>query len=376
MLWPRGIYLEASVLYALPLGVVNAQMERLLEISRVAEIPIFITDVSFQEWVAKRRDNVKNYIDKTESSLNRLSGLFDYISKINWKKTKEDIINDTEASIKKILDQNGIRIIETPDMDIKEMIRMAVCKKKPFEERHEKGFRDYVNLRTILEHARSQPEGPHFLVAQDEIYQDRDITKLAEQYHIKLVIPPSIERAISILEEFFRTMKKTIDEYKKQPLKQYLMKETDKISQYTYQNAEISESFLNQNHELGFLPKIQAIENVKLISIVDVTRGILPKNNRQSRIKISFRAKMKFTVKIRDIPTPPQMRFKDGRKISSPEAFYFALALGDETRRTPRKSVDRTVSLEGSIMFTRRKDKKEEFVDTYTDLNLDNVATE
>lgn len=376
MLWLGGIYLEASVLYALPLDVVNAQMERLLEISRIAEIPIFISEVSFQEWVAKRRDNVKNYIDKTESSLDKLSGLFDYISKINWKKNKEDIIDDTETSIKKILDQNGIRIIETPDMDIKEMVRMAVCKKKPFEERHEKGFRDYVNLCTVLEHAKSKPKDPHFLVARDEIYQDRGITKLAEQYHIKLVIVPSIEGTISILEEFFRTAKKKIDEYKKQPLKQYLIEETDKISQYTYQNAEISESFLNQNHELGFVPKIQAIENVKLMSILDVTRGILPKNNRRSRIKISFKARMRFTVKITDIPTPPETRFKGGRKISSPEAFYLASALGDETRHELEKSVDRTISLEGSVMFMRRKDKKEELVDKYTDLNLDNVATE
>lgn len=376
MLWLGGIYLEASVLYALPLDVVNAQMERLLEISRIAEIPVFISEVSFQEWVAKRKDNVKNYIDKTESSLNKLSGLFDYIPKINWKKNKEDIINDTETSIKKILDQNGIRIIETPDMDIKEMIRMAVCKKKPFEERHEKGFRDYVNLCTILEHAKSQPKDSHFLVARDEIYQDKDITKLAEQYHVKLVIAPSIERVISILEESFQTMKKTIDEYEKQRLKQYLMEETDNISQYTYQNAAISESFLNQNYELGLMAEIEVIENVKLMSILDVTRGILPKNNRQSRIKISFRAKMRFTVKIKDIPTPPETRFKGGRKISSPEGFYLASILGDETRGTLEKSVDRPISLEGSVMFTRRKDKKEELVDTYTDLNLDNVATE
>ncbi len=60
--WPTGIYLEASVLCSLPLHVMTAEMERLKELSTLLVAPILIPEVSFREWVFKRKENTFEYL--------------------------------------------------------------------------------------------------------------------------------------------------------------------------------------------------------------------------------------------------------------------------------------------------------------------------
>jgi len=112
-------------------------------------------------------------------------------------------LRDVEKLLRKFLSHTSVSIISTPhNIDIEELIHMSVNKIKPFEETGEKGFRDSVILFTIFEHAKNERNGSHLLVANDGVYQESDVTMLAEKHNVKLLVAPSIQKAHSMLEEF------------------------------------------------------------------------------------------------------------------------------------------------------------------------------
>ena len=104
------------------------------------KIPIFVPEVSFLEWIAKRKEKINEYIMDVETGLVEMSKLFDYVSNINWKKNKKDIIADTEAFTRRIIESVGINVIETPQINLKKLLLMAVDKAKPFEKKGEKAL--------------------------------------------------------------------------------------------------------------------------------------------------------------------------------------------------------------------------------------------
>jgi hypothetical protein len=376
--WPKGIYLEASAIYSLPIDIVNAEMERLKELSGSLETPIFIPEVSLQEWIPKRKENIQKWVGQVESSLSHLSKIFDYVAKIEWEKDKESIIGDTDIFTRKILKDNGISIIKIPEIPLKKLVYMSVNKIRPFEAGNEKGFRDTISLLTVLEYAQKQKDGSHLFVAKDKIYQDKDIQELAKQYNVELKVVPSISDAISTLEEFMKHVKKTFDEYEKSILEIFLLKNTDKISEHIKQ-AKFTPSFLNQDGKLGIVPQIENIDDIKAIDINSVTRGALPKDRKEGKIKISFAVKTRFDIRIREPLPSPEPGIKYGKKAQSSVGARLAAILGTGREQTLYKTiekvipVERVITIEGSVILRREKNQKGYYKDKYSDLYIDNI---
>ena len=374
--WPKGIYLEASLLYNFPMDVINAEMERLKALSEPLGVSIFIPEISFQEWIPKRKEAIRKYISRVEDGSDKLHKIFDYVPKVDWKKDKESIIEDTETFTKKILDNNGITVIETPKIDLKKLTHMAVNKIKPFEKGGEKGFRDSINLFTVLEHAQNQKDGSHFFITTDKIYKHEDCLKLAKKYCVELIIVSSISDTNSKLEEFIKHVKKVFDTYEKEILKKFLWENADKISEYIKQNGEFTISFFNKDYKSGIMSEIENIDDIKVIGIDSITRGTLGKGAGEGKVKISFMAKTRFNVRVKEIPFSPEPRFKYKEKIPSPMQAAMLTFLASGGRQTLNKTIENDVSIEGSAILKKEKNQKGHYEDKYSDLNLDNVIIE
>lgn len=371
---PKGVYLESSVLCGLPLYATTANLQRLILQCELLGIPILIPETSFLEWIAKRKEKVREHLRFAGKSLKALSGLFGHVSDVTLKNKQEGMINDTEALTKKIIDDCGISIIETPEIDVKKAVQMAVDRVKPFEEKHEKGFRDYVNLCTVLEYARVKRDGFHLLIAGDAVYRGEDVRKLAVQYGVELIVRCSIEHAISALEGCVGSKEKEIRDKELQPLKSYLMTMTDEVSIYIFENVVIDEFFLSKNNELGLFPQIEAVDDIRVTEVTDEVRGVLPEDTREGRVKITFLAKTKVLVRMQDIAFPSETVFIQGRKVSSGQAAYLASLLGGGTGKTVSREIERLFSIAGSVSFKRGGSEKGNCIISYSDLDLDHVS--
>jgi len=373
---PKAIYLEASVLFPLPINVINAEIERLKRLSTILKIPIYIPEVSFKEWISKRKEVIRKHIENIEKGLANLSKIFDYLPTIAWEKDKESITIDTELYTKKILDDNGIGIIQTPKIDLEELISMSINNIKPFEPNKEKGFRDSVNLFTVLIHAEKLKNGTHCFIANDKIYSDEQVQQHAKRFNVELIVISSIAEAISEIEKFMEKVMNTFDQYEKLFLKDFLLKNKEKISDYIKNNGEFSISFINKNFELGFMPEIVNITDINIAEIDSVTRGVLPKDATQGRIKISFIAKARFKLLLEEMIygtiSNPTIKFGEPPRPSGSFVYPSPMVFPEKTLLNKEVILD--IPIEGSAFLTRKKDPiARVFYDEYSDLQIDNM---
>jgi len=211
-----------------------------------------------------------------------------------------------ESLTRKQLDDNEVGIVQTPDdIDIKELISMAVNKKKPFVEKGEKGFRDTIILKTILSHAKGQGDVSHILVANDRIFSDSAVVDTINEAGIELVTVGSLKGANVEFEEFAKKVNIFIESYEKLILRTYLMSEKTQILEFV-KGVRIPDSFLNQGMRL--LSRPLGVDNLRIDNINQylITRSNLFKGASEGRVKISFTVKCTIEVRLFTYALPPE----------------------------------------------------------------------
>lgn len=375
--WPSGIYLETSVLKPLPLGVVNAELERLLVLAQAFGCSVFVPEVSYLEWLRQRQDYLDRLLHHSHKSMEDLAQTFGFSLQEDQIKQMQAMRDALDGKTRQILNERGVVVLETPQIELRTLIDMAVKKIRPFEEKGEKGFMDSVALFTILEQAKKDQVGSHLLVAHDQVYRHSDAAKLSEQYGVELVVIESIFAAVEELENYAKLVQRAIAEYNKQRLRDFLQGEIVRISDFIKQNAEFTSSALNQGGRLGgFMPQILGVTDIAALAIGEVTRGTLPEEADQGRVKISFSVRANAVVKIKKFTFPPEPRFKagevaSGTLYSATSSGLLAAALLDDSEL---KAVELEVSVEGSVLLMRRPDENGRKQDVYSDLQLEGVS--
>jgi len=371
--YPKNIFLESSILWQLPLHVLNASVERLLKLCKTLGVRVFIPEVSFKEWMEKIKKRIKGCVSQAENALREMASVFDYVSEVNWGKSEEEIISEIEGIILKIIKDQGILIAKTPKIDLNKLIDMSISKIEPFEKKGEKGFRDSINLFTVLEYIKNDKKHEHVLISKDNIYQADGIHEnIVKKYNTELVVATSISEVIEGLEIYMRKISRINELYDQLILQNFLLENQKTISEYIEKESEFSKSFLS----IPIYTEISSIDSIEIINIPSVTRGA--KSTGEGRVKLSFTVATEvfFTIVENDFPPEPKYKIKE-EPLSR-----LALALAGVQPSSPRrglkgKSIKVNVSIEGSAIFKKEvKQAEGDREDSYSDLQLDRVMTD
>lgn len=373
--WPKAFYVEASILRKLPLDIMNAEMQRLHEWAKALQAGIFIPEVSLKEWLPHQLERVKSLVDGADRRVHDLARLFSYVSEISWEKDKETIVNDTELATRKILQEKGISIIPTPELDLNMLIDMSIQKMRPFEEEKEKGFRDSINLFTVLEFAKSQVKGAHLLVAEDNAYRHPDVMEIAKRYQVDLIVVQSVGKVISMLEGFNELVRKRILIYKKAVLKEFLKRNIPIIESYIKQNAAFDISSWHWGFKPGVTGTIEEISDIKVDDIDSVTRGVLPDKQTAGRVKVSFIAKATLVILMRPRTPLPRQRLKSGER-PSPIHSHVGFSPEYKTQPPEYKPVPTDIQVEATVFLETEKQTAGPDRDKYRELEIEGVVTE
>ena len=377
---PEAVYLEASVLcIGELLYSITAEMKSLQSLCKKLEIPVFIPEVSFLEWVMKRRKAVASNVDGANDRIKKLSRIFSYVSQPNWLNNKKRMINDTNGLTKKDIEKNGIHLLPIPqEIDVKELVHLSTNHQKPFQD-EDRGFRDYMNLRTILEYAKDHTNGPHLLITADKVYECAP--QQAQELGVELTVCSSFQKAEEGLMEF---LGKQIMEYKsrqEQLLKDYLQKEKVAISQYIYENSEFSENYIKNRFQSSILINIMSIDEIRVTNIPSAKMSTLPIfTEKNRRLKISFKADAQIIFTAKEVPFSPVIHFKAGQ-ISPSQVHPFENYLGKEPQDAGWDNIETryaegSFSCEGSVDFRNKKDDKGDLISTFSDLILESAIAQ
>jgi len=303
--WPRVIYLETSVLRALPIDIANAEFQELVEMCLPRHIKITVPELALNELLHARKSSLHNSIRDLNKIVN--GSMFKFSRPgINWPMDQKGMTQKLEDEIRLILKKYSVGIIKTPKLNMNEILEMAVKKAPPFEEKGEKGFRDTVILFTIIRYAkRHNKDGLNLVVTKDRIFTEDEVTKRFESEGLEFEIKDSIDGALIDLRKLLDEEEAKIREKRSRILGIFLE-----------QNRKIIESYLGEKILLGqILPSAfagrplitdsrESVELVSFVKFTSLTPGILRKRETEGEVKISFSALFNITLNVAEPAYP------------------------------------------------------------------------
>ena len=142
----------------------------LLELKELLFFDIVVSRVSWLEFLRKRKTQVsecvakirqlRSSLEKLGQSPTELTAIYDRL---------RDFEKNLETIFEKKLSDVGIGILPLAKCDLEDLLRMAIENVPPFEESHEKGFRDSLIMFSILEAIKGVPEKNALLVSDDKL---------------------------------------------------------------------------------------------------------------------------------------------------------------------------------------------------------------
>lgn len=366
---PIGLHLETSILRQLPVEIGNADFLQLKEHCDRLGIPLFVPELCVKELVHRRQQDIQDAIAKTESGVAHIARYVESPPSVQWGAEKGEILQTAETKIRAQLAANGVTILSTPDVPLARLLDMAVRKTRPFEEKGEKGFRDSVILFTVIEYAKSQPHGYHLLVTGDAVFRHNDVKALSKAVGVKLRVADSIDNAIVDLTQFVDQAFKDYLERRAQALRSFLLANMEQIQQHVVKNAEFTSSYLTESESRwpsslwsSAGQRVDHIDNVEVLDIVNTRPSTLPADVTEGRVEISFVARAKFSCSVMEsrpsyLTRPPTLRPGEKEARQQGELAYLPPA-----EQITQREISKTVNVQGSVHLVEP--------DTYSELEL------
>lgn len=369
---PKGIYIEASILCQSLKNIIGNDLKKLINLSKENEIPIFITDVTFHEWINKRIEEIENIFNELEKKFGNSIGF-------DPKTFKQNLIKSTEPEAKKNLENSGVSIIKNYEIiNLEELIHMAIKKAKPFEKK-DKGFRDAVTLFMILEHAKNQKKGEYIFIVNDNyFYEDKkneniaeNIKNILEKYNVEMTFFNKIDLTISEINERINGLIKLINETQNRHLSRFLREKSSQIIEYIKQNVK----FKNTDFKPGEINRVRKFSSFNTIhpkiniNNYSIKIAPLPKEKKEERVQISF-----LIIANLDILFEIYYSTLTEDELSKiPENFPISLYYSKYPSLEREEEVEMDIKIEGSVYLKKEKNEEGEIEDKYSDLVINNA---
>jgi hypothetical protein len=346
--WPVAIYLETSVLRALPPEIGTADFLQLKQFCDDMGIAILAPYLCFAELVQARKLQVGEALRRANAAVGTVAQYLDKRPDLNWGASQGAILAAVETTVRRHFDAQGIVLIPTPEIPVQKLLDMAVQKIRPFEEKGEKGFRDTVVLFSLFAQAKKLPPGYHLLLAGDTVFGHGDVAKLALENGVDLRIANSVDAANQHLEQFLDTAAKDLRARRSQELNEFLNQHRPEIEKHVRDNGEFTTAFLfDPLSSIASGKTLERIERVELLDIENAQPGYLPTGVSDGRVEISFDAKVKFTIMLRRsrFIISPKYRVGEEETGSMPPPFLETTAPVEEREITKAVRVEGTAHL-------------------------------
>lgn len=327
------LYLDTNILWSFSISFNHPLLQILLEVARLWGFKVAIPEVAYLEWLQKKKEDIENDLKRIETSIINLKEkyLFEEIELENV--TAPKILEHAKTILDQNLKDRDITILETGEIELDRLINMSILKVKPFEKKGEKGFRDSVILFSILNHSKGLNKDCWF-ITNDKVFISDDVTKIAEERGIKLVIFESIQE---FKETFEKIKLKIIKEVRKErlaKLKDFLMSKKGDIEEFVKKEAKFDLTALNMFIKSQFPDYTEVLRTIhspprrtttsnitKLngIELLDITAPSLPIETDKEVVPVYFNVKLKLVVTVEKVFAPV---FEERININGIESSY------------------------------------------------------
>src|SRR5258708_1374257 len=298
--WPRKVFLESTALFQLGSKLQKPEFAKLNERREYLKFDLFVSEVSWAEYIRQRRDKLDAY----DSDIKSISARFG-----EWDLNPENVktmhaeVGEFRKSVgdlfAKRARESGIQILAVPDIDVRRLFQMSMDRVPPFEQskddKTEKGFRDALIMFTILTNIKGHPEDFSLIVTNDGLMA-KGLENHVDEFTTNLTIDPTLDDAIvhidARVDAWYRDrLLKESEEAKTQ-----LAKYTKEISEQVNAIRELTDFDLGVGGFFGLLggPKSleigESIERVNSLKVDQIDSAVWSgKDKAESRILFRMR---------------------------------------------------------------------------------------
>ena len=323
---PKRIYIESTALIQLGQKLENVDFEKLLQLRDSAGFRIYVSEVSWLEYIRKRKKDLAFFLDscsKAERVLEKHGRAIPEIAKA-LDKAKEYLAN-IDAHYRERAHRRGIEIIGLAPVGLDRLLKMSIECTRPFEEAEdesrEKGFRDSLIMFSILESLRGRSDECAVVITQDQLLADAFNSHAAE-FGASLVVVRTLDDATTHIVN-------TLAESERARIKQESVDAIGMLDSY----EETIGSKIAEIQELTDAAEREslAVRGIRSIKFDRIDSAVW-KDKDKTRSRILFRCLCKVTVIIR---APQRIesaaearRFKVGERPQATSGLVYSLDFG------------------------------------------------
>ncbi len=194
---PRILILESTALFQLGSLFEHVDFADLLTLRKDLKFEIVISRVSWMEFLKERKAQVSECINRIRRLQSSLEKLGQNPKELNAIENRVIDLDQNLATVfEKKLANLEIRILPLAKSDLEDLLRMSIESIPPFEDSHEKGFRDSLIMFSILEAIRNHPEKNALLVSNDKLLTEAILARQRE-YDTKISVVSDIGGAVA-----------------------------------------------------------------------------------------------------------------------------------------------------------------------------------
>jgi hypothetical protein len=325
MATPKRIYMESTALIQLGQKLENVDFEKLLELRDSARFRIYVSEVSWLEYVRKRKKDLAFFVESCSKAERVLEKHGRSIPEIEVALDKaKDYLANIDAHYREKARQRSIEIIPLAPVDLGRLLRMSIECTRPFEEAEdeskEKGFRDSLIMFSILESVRDRSGECALVITQDKLLAEA-FNSHATEYGVNLVVARTLDEATTYIVN-------TLAESERARIRQESVDAIGMLDSYEetiiakiVEVRELTDRDLGQNLRWALITKADqeslAVRGVRSIRFERIDSAIW-KDKDKLVSRILFRCLCKVTVMVRApqevvLPAEPR-RFKIGER--------------------------------------------------------------
>jgi hypothetical protein len=191
----KKVFIESTALFQLGPRLDRVDFSKLLEYRPAADFDLYVSEVSWLEYLRERKAEIKTVLDKLRQAKSELDkhGQGTEIVEQGSDKVRTYLEN-IEAKYAEKAKLQGIVIVPTVRVDLARLLHMSINCIAPFEQSNEKGFRDSLILFTILEITREQPDVEHVVITDDRLLSQA-LASMSSEFHTSIRIVKDFEEA-------------------------------------------------------------------------------------------------------------------------------------------------------------------------------------
>lgn len=349
---PNAIYFDANVLVKVPHSLKDPTLQAVAAFAKKFKRDLIIPEVAWQEWVRSLNEGCEIRLKRLADDAKHVGSVLGrnglQVEALEW----DNLFCDINKAHTERVEGAGFKIIPTPDLDVRELLAEAVCRKVPFEPR-DKGFRDAVILETAGRHAKKTYEEPVILFISDDKAVLRSVKRLQEKDINAVICTPA--EAATVLEDSLNTAQKEIERQDQEAALKFLNEHLGEISKFV-KKSQIPLRSLERRLQKDYfgVSLIKSIDGVELRKVQSASPGspILRRDMDDDRYPFGFTIEVHFRLGV-DMQNPanlfsgPSVPLDQPTTVSDLPRFEEPWMVHQEIAFDTSVYVDATVSTEG-----------------------------